>query len=147
MSEVEVSRNDVELTGAAVLDIAAYRNGDMDFIFDLEDFDGASDTFRLEIFDRRGGASELTMTPTFTVETQTFQEWIDEGYFTIHELPVDMTVSDNFTITTFTIAITASDLQTLSSTTEQFGKSVLHYEMYYSSNGVRIVDGDFIILE
>jgi len=143
-----VSNFEVSWAGAAVLDISAYRRGDMDFSFDLEDYDAGSETFTLAIYDRRGGTSQVTVVPTTSVETQTFQYWIDQGYFTAQDLPADMQLTDDYIISTFMLDVSASVLNGLPKTTEDgYGKTVLHYELYEDSGSVRIVEGKFTILE
>lgn len=142
----KVTEQEIMLSGAAKLDIAAYRT-DFEFIFDLDGYDAGSKSFYFRVFESRGDADSTLFTGvSVSVETQTFQHWIDQGYFTKQQLPPDALLTDNYPITTFTLSAGTSDMQALPKTTEDgFEKTVLHYELYVTGTFERIVEGDFIV--
>lgn len=139
--------SDVELAGASVQDMTGYRNGGVDFIFDIDGVDLSAPPYNAEIFDRRGGTSLYVVAATVTVETKTFQAWVDDGYYTKQQLPYDMQLSDNWPISTVRVVVGYNTLASFpSDTTGQSGKVTLHWELYAESDRNRIVDGKFVLL-
>jgi len=73
---------------------------------------------------------------------------LDAGYYTRKGLPRDMELTDNLSISTFTLTATIAQMQALPETTEDgYEKSVLHFELFNNSTQERIVEGDFTVLK
>lgn len=134
--------------GTAIMNVTCYRKQPLDFIFDILGV-ALSGTFQAQVWVSRGSTTVLTtLQVSFTVETQTYQYWIDECVLTKDDIPCDQTATDTFPISTVTLAKEQSVIAALPQSQYFGGPTVLHWKLSEISPDPHVVvEGDFTILE
>ena len=129
----------------APVDIYTTRKSNLDFTFIMleRDLSGFTYTVDVKIYPDAPGDVILSPSATVTTTTQTYQDWIDQGFMT--SVPTGSLVTDNMTGSEITISALRAEVQGVPRSDVR-GQAIEFYWSMYSPVQM-VAAGKFFVVE